>query len=123
MGPYESMATLLPVWLSIPIPIIATAYKTLVGLSPPYSISAKIKESAITNNAQTLDSIPIERPVRMVVAAPVLVAFTISFTGVRRVEVKYEVSGLNATASPTPIDVSIANRQSCAYRIATTKDH
>ena len=28
IGPYESIATLLPVWLSMPMPTMATAYST-----------------------------------------------------------------------------------------------
>ena len=47
-------------------------------------------------------------------AGPVRVDLTISLTGGLRVEVKYEVSGLNATARPTPMAVSAASRQSCA---------
>ena len=77
---------------------------------------------AITSSAQTLDSMPTARPERMVVAGPVSVESTISRTGLWRVEVKYEVSGLKATARPTPIVVSMARRQSPAYRIATRKE-
>ncbi len=73
-----------------------------------------MKLMAITSNAQTLDSIPTERPESMVVAGPVLVEATISLTGAFLVEVKYEVSGLKATASPTPIAVKAARRQSLA---------
>jgi len=76
----------------------------------------------MTSSAHTDDSMPTERPERMVVAGPVRVDLTISFTGARRVAVKYEVSGLNATASATPIEVRAARRQSLAYRIATIKE-
>ncbi len=47
-----------------------------------------MKLMTMTTSAQTLDSIPIERPERMVVAGPVLVESTISLTGARLVEVK-----------------------------------
>src|SRR5437867_1789224 len=57
----------------------------------------------------------------MVVAGPPLVCLTISFTGDLVVEVKYDVSGLKATPSPTPIAVSAPMRQSPAYNNETKK--
>src|SRR5512136_1610950 len=81
-----------------------------------------MKLSAITQSAQTLDSIPTDSPDRIEVAAPVVVALTISLTGAFLVEVKYDVSGLKATAKPTPIAVSAARRKSCAYNQARKID-
>ena len=79
-----------------------------------------MKEITMTTRAQTLDSMPTDKPERMVVAGPVLVEVTISFTGGLRVAVKYDVSGLKATASPTPIAVRIARRISSAYNQANS---
>src|SRR4030042_3185434 len=78
---------------------------------------------AMTTRAQTLDSIPTDNPERIVVAGPPRVESTISLTGERLVDVKYDVNGLYATAKPTPIAVSAANLQSCAYQKARAKAH
>ncbi|MPM32515.1 hypothetical protein SDC9_79078 [bioreactor metagenome] len=55
---------------------------------------------------------PSDKPERMVVAGPVLVDSTTSFTGDDLVEVKYDVNGLKATANATPMVVKAANFQS-----------
>ena len=47
-----------------------------------------MKLTQMMTTAQTLDSMPTDRPDRMVVAGPVLVDLTISLTGAFRVEVK-----------------------------------
>ncbi len=85
-----------------------------MGASALNNNKAKMKLIEITINAHTLDSIPTANPDRISVALPVSADFTISFTGGFFVEVKYEVRGLNATANPTPMVVSIPNRQSPA---------
>src|SRR5512139_3059173 len=84
------------------------------------STIASTKLVAITISAHTLDSIPTDKPDRIVVAGPVSVDSTISLTGGFLVDVKYEVNGLNATARPTPIAVSIPIRQSPTYVSAKT---
>src|SRR5512136_771743 len=81
---------------------------------------ANTKLITMTISAHTLDSMPTDRPERIVVAGPVSVDSTISLTGGFFVEVKYEVNGLNATARPTPIAVSIPIRQSPTYVSAKT---
>ena len=75
---------------------------------------ASTKLITITSNAHTLDSMPTDKPERMVVAGQVSVDSTISLTGGFLVEVKYEVKGLKATARPTPMAVNMPMRQSCA---------
>src|SRR5512139_4116384 len=84
------------------------------------STIAITKLITMTISAHTLDSIPTDRPERIVVAGPVSVDSTISLTGGFFVDVKYEVNGLNATARPTPMAVSIPIRQSLAYVSART---
>src|SRR5512139_2589749 len=85
------------------------------------STMARTKLITMTISAHTLDSIPTDKPERIVVAGPVSVDSTISLTGGFFVDVKYEVKGLNATARPTPIAVSIPMRQSPTYASAKTK--
>ena len=89
------MATLLPVWLSIPMPIIATAYNTYIATARHAEDVVFAKQHdrhekliTMTISAHTLDSIPTDRPERMVVAGPVSVDSTISLTGGFLVEVK-----------------------------------
>src|SRR3990170_625860 len=97
IGPKESIATLLPVRVSIPIPVIATPYKMKVkrtnsGLKPAWAASEETSNPekiqidakiviAMTIIAQTELSKPTDMPDRIKVAGPVSADFLISFTG------------------------------------------
>src|SRR6185436_18413079 len=88
MGPNESIATLLPVKVNIPIPVMATPYNMNVarsvpvtpGMVPKMKMDATIVR-AITSTDQTDDSKPTETPFRIRVAGQVSAAFLISLTG------------------------------------------
>src|SRR3989304_6128833 len=88
IGPKESMATLLPVRVSIPMPVIATPYKIKVNectgseeIPPKIRMEAKIV-AAMTIIDQTEDSNPADTPDKINVAGPVSAALLISLTGV-----------------------------------------
>ncbi len=75
-----------PVWLRIPIPIIATHTARRSTLAR-HREQGGDKVIQMTTSAQDMDSIPRERPLRIVDAEPVFVDATTSFTGGALVEV------------------------------------
>lgn len=76
IGPKESIATLLPVSVSMPMPVMATPYKTYAtcsaGVLPmPEKITVEEKMvAAITITDHTALSYPCTKPEMMVVAGP-----------------------------------------------------
>jgi hypothetical protein len=67
--------------------------------------------AAMATIAQTLDSMPSARPVRIIVAVPVRVARAISLTGGFSTEVKYSVSRPMTSTRMMPMKVAAKKRQ------------
>ncbi len=117
IGPNESMATLLPVSVSMPMPVMATPYKMNVARSTPSTpgIVPKMKieatmVNAITSTDQTEDSNPTEIPFNIKVAGPVSAAFLMSLTGAASVPVKYSVKRSITMARMTPTPTAVGKR-------------
>src|SRR5215216_614621 len=117
IGPKESIATLLPVRVNIPIPVMATPYRIKVALStackpgmvPKMKIEATMVK-AITSTDHTDDSKPTETPLRIKVAGPVSADRLISLTGAAWVPVKYSVRRSIKIARTTPTPTAIGKR-------------
>src|SRR4030095_15065308 len=117
IGPKESIATLLPVSVSMPIPVIATPYRMKVARSAPETpgMVPKIKMEAMivkamTSTDHTEDSNPTETPFKINVAGPVSADFLMSLTGAACVPVKYSVKRSIKMASTTPTPTAMGKR-------------
>ena len=75
--------------------------------------------AATARSAHTVDSMPTEKPDRIVVAAPVLEAFAISWTGARVVSVKCCVRTWMTAERARPMRTAKNMRTLCAYQCAT----
>ena len=110
IGPKESMETVLPVSVSMPIPVRATPYAIIKGDSPQNITVEEIIAPAMAMMDQTLLSSPLAIPDRITVAAPVSVASPICCTGLYLSDVKYSVRWLMARARIMPASVARKSR-------------
>src|SRR5436305_1066774 len=104
IGPNTSMLIVSPVSVSMPMPHMATPNAMNSRFSASLHTATEPRMAAeMMITAHTELSRPSARPEMMLVACPVLLARTTSFTGLYSVLVQYSVHLLSATASRMPI--------------------
>jgi hypothetical protein len=105
-----SIDTITPTVVSIPMPVSEMKYSASRVLSPRRN--APPMTPPMTRIDQTVDSRPIAKPDRIVVAGPVCVDSAISCTGLNFVSVKYCVRSWITLARISPNSTATAGRRS-----------